>query len=147
MNAVLDSNHRHDTRGPDPHPVRNEASAFAGLLDISEVPEFDPNGIHREMAQDFQAFLRKWDAWNWLGLSVLHSHRNEGFVVYEGETLVEGTDPRARVQVLTPMTHVEGLTINTNFRFFERADGEIATACQKACVKMDDGSHQKVHNF
>lgn len=126
----------------------NEADVFADLPDISEVKEFDPNGKHREIAKDFQKFLDKWDAWEWLGLSVLHSHRKEGFVVGEDETLIENTDPVARMQTLTPtkLTAVnEGQAINTNFRFFRKAFGDVIAGCRTKCMRDTDGSHARVH--
>lgn len=105
------------------------------LPDISEVTPL--SGNDQPLIDDIVAVLRKHDALNRFGLTLLHQH----FPIGDDEMLVESTDVKGRVQTIQPVKKEETDRLPYTETSWRLDSGKPLTAC--ICIQMgNDHSHQ-----
>jgi hypothetical protein len=116
--------------------LSREAAALASLRHISEVEPLSDQD--RPLFNDLIAVLKKYDALDRFGITLLHKH----FEMAEDEVLLETTDLRTRIQTIEPVkkSELDGVeAIETSWRL--DTEGPLMN-CK--CVKM--GSDHQHHS-
>ena len=118
------------------------AREHQGLLDIDEVEPFNPDR-DQPIFDEIRNVLARHGALDRFGITLLHKH----FDVYEGERLVEVSDPETRTLKIRPKSETLGPNetyVQTNWRF----DATSATAnqlCFADCLRSGGGNHHEIH--
>jgi hypothetical protein len=120
---------------------QNIAKEHRGLLDIDEVQPFDPEK-DQPIFDEIRQVLARHNALHRFGVTLLHKH----FDVYEGERMVEMSDPETRTLEIRPRPEKLGLNetyIQTNWRF----DSQISSTqlCFADCLRSGGGKHHEIH--
>lgn len=105
---------------------------------LPDILEAKPLGADdKPLVEDLISVLRKHNALDRFGITLLHQH----FPIGDDEVLVENVDCKARVQTIQPLSKHELGDLNYTETSWRLDSGEPMMACM--CVKMgDQHSHQ-----
>lgn len=111
------------------------ASATAEIPDISEVSPL--SDADRPMVDEIVGVLRKHNALNRFGLTLVHKH----FEVADDEVMVESTDVQSRTQTIVPVKKSELPNLDYTETSWRLDTGAPMMAC--VCIKFgSEHSHQ-----
>lgn len=127
-------------------PAMNIEGAIArghqDFLGFNDVGKFDP-ADDQPLFAEIRSVLAKHGALHRFGVKLLHKHFN----VYEGERMVEVSDPDERAFSIRPVRDALAAGesyVETNWRF-DVSSAFVNQRCFADCLKSGGGKHHVIH--